>query len=63
MLKGVINSFEEEADNNMAISQTGKQKYKYFQVTLEMIDMEKNTKVWFGDKKIKKLMTRKKFGL
>ncbi len=53
MLKGVINSFEEEA---------GKEKYKYFQVTLEMIDMEKNTKVWFGDKKIKKLMTRKKFG-
>ncbi|MEK7286104.1 MAG: penicillin-binding protein activator LpoB [Nitrospirota bacterium] len=53
MLKGVINSFEEQVD---------KKSYKYFQVTLEMIDMEKNTKVWFGDKKIKKLMTKKKFG-
>jgi uncharacterized protein (TIGR02722 family) len=53
MLKGVINSFEE---------QVGGKTYKYFQVTLEMIDIEKNTKVWFGDKKIKKLMTRKKMG-
>jgi len=62
MLKGVINSFEEEAKNKTAISQTGKETYKYFQVTLELIDMEKNTKVWFGDKKIKKLMTRKRYG-
>ncbi len=54
MLKGVINSFEEAAEGK---------KYKYFQVTLEMIDLEKNTKVWFGDKKIKKLMTRSKFGM
>ncbi len=53
MLKGVINSFEDQAD---------KKTYQYFQVTLEMIDMEKNTKVWYGDKKIKKLMTKKKFG-
>ncbi len=62
MLKGVINSFEEEAKNKTAISQTGKETYKYFQVTLELIDMEKNAKVWFGDKKIKKLMTRKRYG-
>ncbi len=62
MLKGVINSFEEEAENSAAISRTGKETYKYFQVTLEMIDMEKNTKVWFGDKKIKKLMTKKRYG-
>jgi uncharacterized protein (TIGR02722 family) len=62
MLKGVINSFEEEANNKSAFSQTGKESYKYFQVTLEMIDMENNTKVWYGDKKIKKLMTRKRFG-
>ena len=62
MLKGVINSFEEEAKNKSAISQTGKETYKYFQVTLELIDMEKNAKVWFGDKKIKKLMTRKRYG-
>jgi len=62
MLKGVINSFEEEATNSAVLSRTGKEQYKYFEVTLELIDMEKNTKVWFGDKKIKKLMTRKKFG-
>ncbi len=54
MLSGVINSFEEQADGK---------KYKYFQVTLEMIDLENNTKVWFGDKKIKKLVSRKKMGL
>ncbi len=54
MLKGVINSFEEEVKGK---------RYKYFQVTLEMIDLEKNTKVWFGDKKIKKLVTRSKLGM
>ncbi len=62
MLKGVINSFEEEATNSAVLSRTGKEQYKYFEVTLELIDMENNTKVWYGDKKIKKLMTRKKFG-
>jgi len=53
MLKGVINSFEEEAEGK---------RYKYFQVTLEMINLENNTKAWFGDKKIKKLLTRRKLG-
>ena len=53
MLKGVINSFEESADGET---------YKYYQVTLELIDLEKNRKVWLGDKKIKKLTTRKKLG-
>ncbi len=51
MLKGVINSFEEEAEGK---------RYKYYQVTLEIIDLEKSIKVWFGDKKIKKLLTRSK---
>jgi len=53
MLKGVINSFEEQADGKT---------YKYFQVTLELIDIEKNVKVWLGDKKIKKLMKQSKLG-
>ena len=53
MLKGVINSFEESSDGKT---------YKYFQVTLELIDIEKNVKVWLGDKKIKKLMKRSKMG-
>jgi len=53
MLKGVINSFEEQADGKT---------YKYFQVTLELVDIEKNTKVWLGDKKIKKLMKQSKLG-
>ena len=53
MLQGVINSFEEQADGKT---------YKYFQVTLELIDIEKNVKVWLGDKKIKKLMKQNKLG-
>jgi uncharacterized protein (TIGR02722 family) len=53
MLKGVISSFEEQVEN---------ERYKYFQVTLELIDLESNTKVWLGDEKIKKLMVRKRFG-
>ncbi len=53
MLKGVISSFEEQVEN---------ERYKYFQVTLELIDLENNAKVWLGDEKIKKLMVRKKFG-
>jgi uncharacterized protein (TIGR02722 family) len=58
MLKGVINSFEDELQNEIR-----KQRYKYFEVTLEMIDLETNTKVWYGDKKIKKLLTRSRLGM
>ncbi|MFZ5875878.1 MAG: penicillin-binding protein activator LpoB [Nitrospirota bacterium] len=53
MLKGEINSIEDEE---------GREKVVYYQVTLEMINLETNVKVWFGDKKIKKLVERKRFG-
>jgi uncharacterized protein (TIGR02722 family) len=53
MLKGEINSIEDEE---------GREKVVYYQVTLEMIDLESNVKVWFGDKKIKKLVERRRFG-
>ncbi len=53
MLKGEINSIEDEE---------GREKVVYYQVTLEMINLESNVKVWFGDKKIKKLVERKRFG-
>ena len=53
MLKGEINSIEDE---------DGREKVVYYQVTLEMINLETNVKVWFGDKKIKKLVERRRFG-
>jgi hypothetical protein len=53
MLKGEINSIEDEE---------GREKVVYYQVTLEMIDLETNVKVWFGDKKIKKLVERRRLG-
>ncbi|HIE65921.1 MAG: penicillin-binding protein activator LpoB [Nitrospira sp.] len=53
MLKGSINSIQDEE---------GGRKVVYFQVTLEMIDIESNIKVWFGDKKIKKFIKKRRFG-
>jgi len=53
MLKGEINSIEDEE---------GREKVVYYQVTLELINLESNVKVWFGDKKIKKLVERRRFG-
>lgn len=53
MLKGEINTIEDEE---------GKTKVVYYQVTLEMIDLESNVKVWFGDKKIKKVVERRRLG-
>ena len=53
MLKGEVNSiFDKE----------GKKTVKYYQIDLELIHMETNRKVWIQDKKIKKLVKRKKFG-
>jgi len=49
MLKGQINTIEDEA---------GKTRLKYYQVELEMIDLESNEKVWIGQKKIKKVVQR-----
>lgn len=47
MLHGSINSI---------VDQYGKEKVVYYQVNLELSDLETNEKVWLGEKKIKKLV-------
>ncbi len=51
MIKGQINTIMDEA---------GKTALKYYQVELELIDMANNEKVWIGQKKIKKIVQRKR---
>ncbi|MFQ5455816.1 MAG: penicillin-binding protein activator LpoB [Nitrospirota bacterium] len=53
MLKGTINTILDEAKGTKAI---------FYQVDLEMIDIEKNIKVWFGQKKIKKIIEKRRLG-
>jgi len=53
ILLGIINSVEDVADGTKAI---------LYQVDLELIDIEKNLKVWMGNKKIKKVITRDGYG-
>jgi len=40
------------------IDQVGSDRVVYYQVDLQLIDLEQNTKVWLGQKKIKKLIER-----
>lgn len=47
MLIGVINSVFDTNEGTQA---------KFYQVNLEMIELESNTKVWIGENKIKKLV-------
>ncbi len=49
MLLGTINSSDQR-------SLSGRQRVKYYQVTLELIDIESNEKVWIGTSEIKKLV-------
>lgn len=51
MLKGDISTILDEADGTKAV---------YYQVDLEMIDLENNVKSWFGQKKLKKVIERKR---
>ncbi len=51
MLKGSISSTPDEAEGVKAVS---------YQVDLEMIDLESNEKSWFGQKKLKKVIERKR---
>ena len=53
MLIGTINSI---------VDQEGGDKVVYYQVDMELVDMESNQKVWIGDKKIKKFISRPRFG-
>jgi penicillin-binding protein activator len=51
MLQGVINSIVDSFEG---------QKVVYYQINLELVDLESNTKVWLGDKKIKKSIVQDK---
>ncbi len=52
MLSGVINSIED---------QEGGERVVFYQIDLNLIDLEKNTKVWQGQKKIKKYISTSKY--
>jgi len=54
MLGGVINSIEDQEGDNMVV---------FYQVDLNLIDLETNTKVWQGQKKIKKLISGSSYKL
>jgi uncharacterized protein (TIGR02722 family) len=54
MLKGSINTLLDKVE--------GKE-VKFYQVNLELMDLQSNKKVWIGDKKIKKFIKRGRFGL
>jgi len=50
MLKGGIKTITDAADGTMA---------KYYQVDMELVNIESNEKVWIGTKKIKKIVEKK----
>ncbi|MBD3314663.1 MAG: penicillin-binding protein activator LpoB [Chitinivibrionales bacterium] len=45
---------------NTIADQEGNKKVMYYQVDLELIEIESHKKLWIGDKKIKKYITRSK---
>lgn len=51
MMKGAIATILDEADGTKAV---------FYQVDLQMIDLENNAKVWYGQKKIKKVVEQKR---
>ena len=53
MLKGTINTILDEAAGTKVV---------FYQVDLEFFDMESNKKVWAGQKKIKKVIEKSRFG-
>jgi penicillin-binding protein activator len=54
MLIGTINSI---------VDQEGKKSVVFYQVNLELVSIETNRKLWIGDKKIKKYVTKSTTGL
>ncbi len=52
MLRGQINTITDSL---------GGKTVKYYQVELELVDVETNEKVWIGQKKIKKYVAKKKY--
>ena len=51
MMKGTIATILDEADGTKAV---------FYQIDLQMVDLESNTKVWYGQKKIKKVIEKKR---
>lgn len=51
MMKGTIATILDEADGTKAV---------FYQVDLQMIDLQSNAKVWYGQKKIKKVVEKKR---
>ncbi len=51
MMKGFISTIVDEADGAKSI---------YYQVDLDLINLENNVKSWYGQKKIKKVIERKR---
>ena len=51
MMKGTIATILDEAEGTKAV---------FYQVDLQMVDLENNAKVWYGQKKIKKVVERKR---
>lgn len=54
MLQGTINSILDKIQGQAVM---------FYQVNLELVDLETNKKVWIGDKKIKKFIQRRRLGL
>ncbi|MGB0910386.1 MAG: penicillin-binding protein activator LpoB [Nitrospirales bacterium] len=52
MMKGYISNILDEGDGTKAV---------YYQVDLDLIDLENNVKSWYGQKKIKKVIEKKRF--
>ena len=51
MMKGTIASIVDESSGTKAV---------YYQIDLDLIDLENNVKSWYGQKKIKKVIERKR---
>ena len=51
MMKGTIATILDEAEGTKAV---------FYQVDLQMVDLENNAKVWYGQKKIKKVVEKKR---
>ena len=54
ILKGSINTITDKIEGKMI---------KYYQVNLELINIESHKKLWIGEKQIKKIIKVKKFGI
>ena len=52
MMKGYLSNILDEADGTKAVS---------YQVDLDLIDLKNNVKSWYGQKKIKKVIEKKRF--